>query len=162
MNNPLNGGIDRVFAPVEEAVALHPVNRAVLSVCRSIFEATEPFAPQPPSWHVEMHQFRIEAGPLVAGEPTPEGLHRDGVDWVLIMMVRRENIEGGATTIADSARRRLEVATLSEPLDAAVLDDERVRHSVSSITPLDPTRPAWRDVLVLTFRAEWEPRKGEV
>ena len=41
--------------------------------------------------------------PGEAGQPTPEGMHRDGVDWVLVLMVRRENIKSGETTIYDLA-----------------------------------------------------------
>lgn len=153
-NNPLNGGVERVFAPVEAHIALHPANRAAIETCRRIFEDAKPAAGKPLSWHVEMHQFRIEARPDVMGQPTPEGLHRDGVDWALVLMIRRVNVEGGVTTIADAARRPLAAASLSEPLDASLVDDRRVFHGVSSVTPLDPSRPAWRDVLVLTFRAE--------
>ena len=153
-NNPLNGGVERVFAPVEAYVALHPANRAAVETCRRIFEAAHPAIGRPRSWHVEMHQFRIEARPDITGQPTPEGLHRDGVDWVLVLMIRRANVEGGVTTIADAARRPLADASLSEPLDASLVDDHRVFHGVSSVTPLDPSCPAWRDVLVLTFRAE--------
>ena len=106
------------------------------------------------SWHVEMHQFRSEARPEVNGQPTPEGLHREGVDWVLVLLIRRTNVEGGVTTITDPSRRLLAEVTLSEPLDASLVDDRRVFHGVSGVTPLDPSCPAWRDVPVLTFRAE--------
>lgn len=153
-DNPLNGGVERVFEPVEAHIALHPANRAAIETCRRMFEEAHPAAVQPRAWHVEMHQFRIEARPDVTGQPTPEGLHRDGVDWVLVLLIRRTNVEGGVTTITDPARRPLAEVTLSEPLDASLVDDHRVFHGVSSVTPLVPSCPAWRDVLVLTFRAE--------
>jgi hypothetical protein len=101
-----------------------------------------------------LHQFRIEAQPGQEGRPTPEGMHRDGVDWVLVLMVRRENVESGETTIYDLARHPLGSFTLTEPLDAAWVDDSRVYHGVTPVRPLDPARPAYRDVLVLTFRRE--------
>jgi hypothetical protein len=43
---------------------------------------------------------------------------------------------------------------LTEPLDAAVTDDNRVYHGVTAVTPLDPAQPGHRDVLVVTFRRE--------
>ena len=101
-----------------------------------------------------MHQFRIEARPGEAGQPTPEGLHRDGVDWVLVLMVRRENVKSGETTIYDLAERPLGSFTLTQPLDAALVDDSRVYHGVTAVEPVDPARPAYRDVLVVTFRRE--------
>jgi hypothetical protein len=153
-DNPLNGGIARLFEPMRDAVALHPANRAILTVCRDLFVAATSVARRPAAWHIEMHQFRIEAHPGVSGKPTPEGLHRDGVDWVLVLMVRRENVTEGVSTIADAAGTILQDATLTEPLDASLVDDRRVFHGVSPIRPADPLRPAWRDVLVVTFRGE--------
>ncbi|RYC32407.1 hypothetical protein D3273_08425 [Lichenibacterium minor] len=153
-HNPLNGGVARVFEPVLPAVAAHPMNRAIMSACLHVFAEATPPARRPAAWHAEMHQFRIEARPGENGQPTPEGLHRDGVDWVLVMMVRRQNVADGVSTIADAARRPVETATLAEPLDASLVDDHRVFHGVSPITAVDPSRPAFRDVLVVTFRAE--------
>jgi hypothetical protein len=101
-----------------------------------------------------MHQFRIEARPDVEGQPTPEGLHRDGVDWVLVLLVRRENVERGETNITDLQRALVSSFTLTDPMDAALVDDSRVFHGVTAIRPIDPSRPAFRDVLVVTFRRE--------
>ena len=50
---------------------------------------------------MELHQFRIEARAGQIGQPTPEGLHRDGVDWVLVVLVDRRNVESGVTSIYD-------------------------------------------------------------
>jgi len=44
--------------------------------------------------------------------------------------------------------------TLTDPLDAAVTDDNRVCHGVTAVTPLNPASPGHRDVLVVTFRRE--------
>ena len=38
------------------------------------------------------------------------------------------------------------------PLDAALLDDARVAHGVTPIEPVDPDGPAYRDVMVVTWR----------
>ena len=152
--NPLNGGIERWFEPVGEAIGVHPALRAVLATCQALFDRLTPATLRPRSWHVEIHQFRIEARPALAGRPTPEGMHRDGVDWVLVLLVKRDNIASGETSIADLAGRPLGSFTLTDPLDAAVTDDNRVYHGVTPVTPLDPAGPGHRDVLVVTFRRE--------
>ncbi len=152
--NPLNGGIERWFEPVTDAAARHPALTAILRTSHELFDRLTPAAVRPEAWHVELHQFRIEAHPGQAGRPTPEGMHRDGVDWVLVLMVRRENIESGETTIYDLARRPLGSFTLTQPLDSALVDDSRVFHGVTAVEPLDPLLPAYRDVLVVTFRRE--------
>jgi hypothetical protein len=152
--NPLNGDIERWFEPVKDEIAAHPALRAILDSCFRLFHGLTPAATRPNSWHVEIHQFRIEANGTEAGQPTPEGMHRDGVDWVLVLLVDRVNIKSGETTIADQRKQPLGSFTLTDAMDAAVTDDNRVYHGVTSVTPLDPARPGHRDVLVVTFRRE--------
>jgi hypothetical protein len=152
--NPLNGGIERWFEPVADAIGAHPVLRAILVSCHRLFDRLTPTAMRPASWHVEVHQFRIEALAGRDGRPTPEGMHRDGVDWVLVLLVSRVNIASGETSIGDLGMRPLGSFTLTEPLDSAVTDDNRVHHGVTPVTPLDPARPGHRNVLVVTFRRE--------
>ena len=152
--NPLNGGLERWFEPVAEAIGHNPALDAILGTSYALFERMTPAPYRPPAWHVELHQFRIEARSGEAGQPTPEGMHRDGVDWVLVLMIRRENIKSGETTIYDLTKRPLGSFTLNRPLDAALVDDSRVYHGVTSVEPIDPGLPAYRDVLVVTFRRE--------
>lgn len=152
--NPLNGGIERWFEPVDEAVAGHAVTRAALTLCRDVFTPLTDFLGSQRVWHAEMHQFRIVARPDAAGLPTPEGQHRDGVDWVLVMLVRRENVASGVTSICTLDRQPLGAFTLTDPLDAVFVDDRRILHGVTPITPILPDQPAYRDVLVVTLRRE--------
>jgi hypothetical protein len=152
--NSLNGGIARWFDPVTEAIGSHPATTSVLKVCDRLFTSLTPPDVRPERWHVEMHQFRIEARPDAAGQPTPEGAHRDGVDWVLVLLVRRENVAEGETSITDLERNLMSRFTLAQPMDAALVDDSRVFHGVTAVHPLDPDKAAFRDVLVITFRRE--------
>jgi hypothetical protein len=152
--NQMNGGIERWFQPFTEEVAESVTLHAILRVCFSIFNGLTPPGSRPDSWHTECHQFRIEARAGEDGQPTPEGLHRDGVDWVLVMLVKRANIAEGVTSIHDSARQEIGRFTLTEPFDSAFVDDSRVYHGVTPVVPMDPSRPAHRDVFVATFRRE--------
>jgi hypothetical protein len=148
--NPLHGDIERWFAPVLPDIGDGPSLRTILGFCRTLFGA---MTPEIRSWQIEIHQFRIEARQGEEGRPTPEGAHRDGVDYVLVLLIRRRNIAEGTTTIqAIGDRRPLGSFTLTEPFDAALVDDARVHHGVTPVEPLDPAQPAYRDVLVVTFR----------
>jgi hypothetical protein len=104
-----------------------------------------------------MHQFRLDAGAAAPGYPTPEGVHHDGVDVVLIAMLARTNLVGGETLITDDDDRELARFTLLDRLDAALVDDARVKHGVTPVGPADPSQPSCRDVLVLTWRAGLPP-----
>ncbi|MGC9271171.1 2OG-Fe dioxygenase family protein [Acidiphilium sp.] len=146
--NALNGGVERWFEPIDPGVAAAPTFSTLLEFTRALFEEQTGMV----AWRIEAHQFRIETGPDGAGLPTPEGMHRDGVDFVLVLMVRRTNIEQGTTTIHDLGGHALGSFTLNHPRDAALVDDRRVFHGVTPVVPVDPALPAFRDVLVLTYR----------
>lgn len=148
--NALQGGIERWFEPVEAAIADGTCLRRILTFCRDGFGALASTVRQ---WRIEVHQFRIEARADEAGEPTPEGVHRDGVDYVLVLLVDRENIERGTTTIHAPDGHELGQFTLVNAFDAALVDDHRVAHGVTPVVPRDPALPAHRDVLVVTFKA---------
>lgn len=147
--NPLNGGIARWFEPIADDIGDSDSMRTLLRFCHAVFST---LAPEVMRWHVEVHQFRIEAAIGEAGLPTPEGVHRDGVDYVMVLLVRRENIASGTTTIHAPDGTLLGSFTLTDPLDATLLDDHRVFHGVTPVVPVDARAPAYRDVLVATFR----------
>jgi len=147
--NPLQGGIQRAFEPVLPAAAESVSLRTVLLEGARIFA---PLGEGAPRWEVEVHQFRIEARLGKRGAPTPEGMHRDGVDHVLVLMIRRENIRKGTTSIHALDRTKLGAFTLAQPFDAALVDDRRALHAVTPVEAIDPGQPAFRDVLVATYR----------
>jgi hypothetical protein len=146
--NPMHGGSARWFEPMSQEVGQSRTLETILALCRSMFDS---LAPATPTWHIEAHQIRIEARGTKPGYPTPEGLHRDGVDYVLVLLVSRHNIVSGVTGIYALDGRPLGHFTLTDPLDAAVVDDSRVAHGVTPVETLDPARPGYRDVLVVTF-----------
>lgn len=147
-HNTLNGGVDRWFAPMEDAIGGNAALHALLDLGRGLADRLAGAQ----RWFVEAHQFRIEAAPGAPGYPTPEGVHQDGVDLVIIAMLRRMNLAGGETLVESLDGRPLARFTLRDALDSAILDDRRVRHGVSPIEPVDAALPSARDVLVLTWK----------
>ena len=147
--NRLQGDIERWFEPITDAVGGGDCLGTILRYCVGFFGG---LAPDVARWRIEVHQFRIEARPGEAGEPTPEGVHRDGVDYVLVLMVDRRNIESGTTTIHLADGTELGSFTLTAAFDAALVDDARVFHGVTAVTPFDPAQAAHRDVLVVTLQ----------
>ena len=146
--NPLNGGVARYFAPILDDLHHSDTLAALLEFGNSIFSQISATH----NWHIELHQFRIEARDGKLGKPTPEGAHRDGVDFVIVVMIKRVNIDSGATEIFDHQNRLLGEFTLRESFDMVMVNDRNVYHGVTPITPLDPETEAFRDVLVITFK----------
>ena len=103
----------------------------------------------PDLWFIEAHQFRIDTANGI-GRPTPEGAHRDGVDYVAVILVHREHVRGGETRVFQVDSPLGVRFTLTEPWSALLLDDTRVVHETTPIQPAG--RNGWRDTLVITYR----------
>ena len=149
--NALQGGIERWFEPMTDDVKANPCMQGLLQFCASMFCSQRPDVKR---WKVEIHQFRIEAWPERAGEPTPEGTHRDGVDFVAVTLIERHNILSGTTSVHNLDGDELAHFTLTRPLDTVLIDDRRLAHGVTAVLPDNPDELAWRDVLVITLKAE--------
>ena len=108
--NPLNGGVARWFEPITPAAGGGPSMQTILAFCRALFDqlasGVNPSSADAFVGRIEVHQFRIEARPDAEGRPTPEGMHRDGVDYVLVLLVNRCNIARGTTAILGPDGRR--------------------------------------------------------
>jgi hypothetical protein len=146
--NKLNGGIPRLFDPLEPSFVRHPVLVRLLDWLTCLYDWCEG---QAQHWNIRLHPYRIVASQHASGHPTPEGLHRDGVDYIVSMMISRNNIEGGVSTITDPCGTVLWQRTLQTPLDIMIGNDVSTLHAVTPIVPSNPGLPAWRDVLVVAF-----------
>jgi hypothetical protein len=146
--NALHGGMRRWFEPVLPATAAQPAWTRLLqgigSVCARRMAT--------PRWHVEAHQFRIDTSDGI-GRPTPEGAHRDGVDFVAVILVGRTAIKGGETRVFEADGPAGQRFTLSEPWSLLLLDDARMIHETTPIQPQADGAAGHRDTLVLTYRA---------
>jgi hypothetical protein len=149
--NVLNGGVERWFEPVKDEVLAGDSLQTILSFCHALFSS---LASTVKKWRIEVHQFRIEASIDAQGLPTPEGMHRDGVDYVLVLLIARSNIASGTTMIGSLDGSMSSSFTLTEPFDAALVDDARAYHGVTPVQPLNKDLPAYRDVLVVTYRQQ--------
>jgi len=144
--NALHGGLERWFEPIDASVLTAPAWRRIVLAFAELASALKSAQP----WFVEAHQFRIDTTDGI-GRPTPEGAHRDGVDFVAVVLVGREGIKGGETRVfAVDGPSGLRF-TMLEPWTTLVLDDARVIHESTPIQPLEGY--GHRDTLVLTYRA---------
>lgn len=147
--NALHGGMQRWFEPVETTTLAQTVWSRVLLALASTCDALQSNAPR---WHVEAHQFRIDTADGI-GRPTPEGAHRDGVDFVAVLLVAREGIIGGETRVFDVAGPDGQRFTLDAPWSLLFMEDPRVIHESTPIRPRPGATAGHRDTLVVTFRA---------
>ncbi len=144
--NALHGGMERWFSPLDPNLATAP---AFLSLVRGLGLLFAEVRTET-QWFVEAHAFRIDPREGV-GRPTPEGAHRDGVDFVAVVLVDRQGVRGGETRVFDADGPNGVRFSLRARWSALLLDDPRVIHET---TPILLDKPGGhRDTLVLTYRA---------
>ena len=146
-SNPLYIERDRHFQPLTGSFAVDPLVLSLLRMLGKVATALDDAA----EWSAKVTPFRVLSSADGVGDPTPEGPHRDGVTLVTSLLIGRHNAEGGESTVYDPGGAPLLTTTLSAPGTMLLSDDRRTLHAVSPIRPIDPARPARRDVLVITF-----------
>lgn len=145
--NALHGGMERWFEPIEPEVLSAPVWARLLQTLGAVFASTRPVQ----RWYIEAHQFRIDTAEGI-GRPTPEGAHRDGVDYVAVILVDRREVRGGETRVFEAQGIAGVRFTMIAPWTMLLLDDARVIHETTPIQPDGEGTGGVRDTLVLTYR----------
>jgi hypothetical protein len=144
--NALHGGIERWFEPTQTQLTGNPAWQSLLLGIAHILNSVKPVK----TWFVEAHQFRIDTTDGI-GRPTPEGAHRDGVDFVAVFLLNRVGIKGGETRIFDAGGSAGLRFTLEQPWSLLLMNDSRMIHESTPIQPIGPH--GYRDTLVLTYRS---------
>jgi hypothetical protein len=151
-DNYLNGGIDRHYEPMIELAVNNKVFRQTLLCCAAIVGESQKCK----EYLVQVFQNRILAGGSLEGRPTPEGIHRDGVHYVLSLLLSRVGVRGGCSQLFRSSGEHVEDFEMSRRGDFILLDDEATRHSVTPIHPEAQGGSGHRDVMIAMFTA-WTP-----
>lgn len=146
--NALHGGMARWFGELSPACVASTGWMRLLRALGAQASALKGAQP----WFVEAHMFRIDTAGGI-GRPTPEGAHRDGVDFVAVFMVGRHDIKGGESRVFEANGPKGQRFTLTQPWSLLLLDDEQVIHESTPIQPTAADALGWRDTLVITLRA---------
>lgn len=144
--NKVNGGVERMFAPLHERVA---AGAALRTVIRTLWDRLP--GPRTGIDTCGVHQIRVTATADADGHPAPEGVHQDGHCYVAQVLIRRENVRGAESRLYDLDRHLLHRASLTLPMETIVLDDRRVLHGVSPLRPAPGAGTGVRDMLLVDF-----------
>ena len=154
--NYLNGGLDRKFEPLTADFAGHSVLVNLLQGLGEAYSEVEGHS----LWDIKLHPYRILASRDQVGQPAPEGRHRDGVTYILTLMIQRQNIEGGKSSAYTEEGEPLVAHTLAEQGEMLLGDDRVTLHAVTPVTPSSDAG-GHRDVLVVAFTARTEDEVAE-
>lgn len=147
--NPVAGGIRRVYEPIEvDFTPLIAAGAAQLGLDRS------------EDWQINVHQNRSRAEVGAPAPLTPEGVHHDGHEFVMIGVLRRANVDGALTRLWNPGESEPFWTGTLEEGQAVLLDDRTIAHDVTDVLSADGG-PAHRDIVIVAFSRWREKWYGE-
>jgi hypothetical protein len=143
--NPVGGGIRRTYEPLE--VDFTPlINHGAEFIGLDTSE----------DWQINVHQNRTIATPEKPGQLTPEGVHHDGHEYVMIAVLRRNSVDGGETRLWNPGEDTPFWRGVLDPGQAVLIDDRKIAHDVSDVLP-ENGQPGHRDILITAF-SRWNEK----
>lgn len=140
--NSVMGDIQREFAELDDRlIALDNFKLMVFA----FFDSCKIH----PEAEIGIHQIRTTCSPKNFGNPAPEGIHRDGADFIGIFSVDRTNIVGGETQLYLAKKDKPVFNKVLHPGELLLVNDHEFFHFTTPIKP-EFEGVGTRDVFVLT------------
>ena len=147
--NQVTGGYVRKFAPLLDSTCENPFLQELIRFDFSQFPLDA--AMKAGEWEVHAHLIRVTANESELGQPTPEGIHRDGAEYVTVHLAELVNAGGGDVSIYDDDRNLLSTFRLEQVMDCYLFHDASLWHAAAPIHPLAPAHQAIRSILTFDF-----------
>ena len=142
--NRYAGGKKRIFKEIDQKVLSYFVS-LFLNQFYHLFSVKKKI-------EVGFHQLRIKCSNDFVGYPVPEGWHKDGFDFVIIINFNSENIEGGITRIKDNLINKDAFSAFLNKGDYILLNDKKFYHYTDPINITKKAKIGNRDTLVITVK----------
>jgi len=138
--NPVNGGIVRFYPEISD---LDRAKEAIMLFANT-FKIDY-------SYEILVQAQRTKCSLHNPGITTPEGFHRDGIDFIAIFCVSQYNIVGSQTQLLNSDDKIVFQRVLS-PGEMLLIDDRQLLHYTSPISVKEPQLSdfGFRDVLIIS------------
>ena len=132
-NNFVGSNRKRFFPEIDMVVRETLFLRnAIGLICKAYRALTDSIA----TLEIGVHMISITANDQCNGEPTPEGIHQDGNNLFCALLMSRE-CSGGESLIFDLKNNLVEKKVMFNNFDSLIAMDTNLKHSVTSIEPLD-------------------------
>nr|WP_295784099.1 2OG-Fe dioxygenase family protein [Rhodoferax sp.] len=139
--NNVAGGIKREYQPLLTDFTSH-IRLAAEAIPLPIGEP----------WQINVHQYRIFVDKERQGVIVPEGVHRDGHEYVFIGVYNRSNINGAEMSLRHADDKDTPFFATTIGVDQGVVfNDRNLWHYVDEIEPIDANCEAYRDTVVVAF-----------
>jgi hypothetical protein len=147
--NAVTGGIVRKFAPLLDTTFENEFLHELIRFDFRNLPVDDTLKSDP--WDVHVHLVRVTANADINGHPTPEGIHKDGAEFVTVHLAELVNADGGDVSIYDNDKNLLSTHRLNQVMDFYIFNDDMLWHSADPITPKNGTHQAIRSILTFDY-----------
>ena len=142
--NRYAGGIKRKFNPIKKNIKI-----LMVKLFRENFHSLIKYK----NVEVGFHQLRIKCGKDFVGYPVPEGWHKDGFDYVILINFGSNNIKGGITRIKEKIDQNNDsFSSFLKRGEYLFVNDKKYFHYTDPINVSNNTEKGSRDTLVITIK----------
>ena len=147
--NRVTGGYVRRFAPLLDTTFDNAFLQELIRFDFHQFPLEESLLSG--EWEVHAHLIRVRANASEQGQPTPEGIHRDGAEYVAVHLAELVNAYGGGVSIYNDSQQLLSSFRLERVFDSYLFHDASLWHEAAPIRPSAPEHAAIRSILTFDF-----------
>jgi hypothetical protein len=140
--NKAVGDVERHFEEIETKLEDNPAFIKLFQEFREHTNLSEDSV-------IEAHQIRWHCKRFVK-IPAPEGIHRDGFDFIAMFMVNTYNVDGGDIMIYPSLDAPPSFKKKLAPGDYVMLNDKQLYHYAAPLVPNANDDEGYWDLIVLT------------
>lgn len=140
-------------------------NQTLISLKDNVFKILSVVTDDPTSYEAMQTAYRVTKSVATDGDPGPEGIHQDSAELTVVVLVQRDNVQGGKNRVWSldqecgkpteediASDRMMKEVVLETPLDTLIVLDREVKHEATAFRPVDESQPAVRDVLTFEVR----------
>ncbi len=144
--NRYSGGKIRRFASIDKKTLNH-----VIELIKKNFVI---FLNPNKNYKFGIHFLRIKCGNNFVGYPVPEGWHKDGFDFVIVLNIISKNIMGGTTRLKTNMNldKKDDFAEFLKKGEFIFFDDKKYNHYTDPITIGKEKKKSFRDTIVITIK----------
>lgn len=143
--------MQRIFNPPPSAMLTSELEQLIQGLTKKIIS----YHPDLIAIDVFVHFTQIVAEPYKSATNSPEGIHQDGMDYIVSgLVIDRENVCGGKSLIFNgSCAENVLFETTLQPSYGLFQPDKNTQlwHVVEPIMPKDQTKPAYRSTIGIDF-----------
>lgn len=101
-----------------------------------------------------IHLLRIKCGDDFVGYPVPEGWHKDGFDFVIILNVTSKNIKGGTSRLKTNLNldKKDDFSEFLKKGEFVFFNDKKYNHYTDPIIIDKEKKKSYRDTIVITIK----------